>query len=72
MYRFGSALREAFECVDGMRVGDERVFNIDELTTSNSLCKFRARISDVSRDNGWIFVTRKTGKHGEVMVRRIK
>ena len=72
MYRFGSALAEVFDFVEGMSVGSERVFSFDEFSVNNTIIKFRARLSDVGRDNDWVFVSRRIDGSDSVMVRRIK
>lgn len=71
MYRFGSAMAEAYEFVNGMSVGDVRFFVVDDLRANSSIEKFRASLCCVAKDNQWVFVTRKVG-FGEVSVRRIK
>lgn len=72
MYRFGSALSEVFDFVSTMRVGDEKIFSVDLFSSLDTIEKFRARLTDVAKDNGWVFVTRKSGSVDEATVRRIK
>ena len=72
MYRFGSALSEVHDFVSSMHVGDEKTFCVDLFSSLDSIEKFRARLTDVAKDNGWVFVTRKSVVDNNVVVRRIK
>lgn len=72
MYRFGSALSEVYDFARPMRVGDKKTFSVGSSSSIDSIEKFRARLADVARDHGWIFITRKTDLVGGAIVRRIK
>lgn len=70
MYRFGSAMAEVYDFVFEMRIGELRVFELANFRENNVIEKFRASLSAVAKDNGWLFVTRKV--NCGVSVRRVK